>query len=771
MIVSKLLQFYFQFKKLKIKIEDIIDLPMAVNPDIITRHLLAINIGTVAYLFDTNIWTYIIIEGAFHILKYGHYEYSGLTLSLFGSILGSGLGFYKQGYKFGLLGLKIIEKLASKKSIGLSVWSFAGFVQHWMKHAKYNLDLLREAYKNNIEVGNLIFAHHSINLLCATRIILGDNIDEVMKENEIYRNFQIGSKDPFVALNYRVNAQMLLCLKGHTDARGKLDTMDFNEQEVMNDYQKSGILIGVFFLLLVKIKIHYLFGEYADCIPISAELYNLVVKKDIAKGYLHITEANFYSSLSITACYRQAKWWEHGKYMHFIKRNQQQMKLWANNCPENFLHKYLIVEAELAGIKGQFKKAKNLYDQAINSARENGYKQNEAIANERASLLMQNTGNLENMKKYMLEAYHCYMKWGATAKVKDIEKKYPHLVIEYYETGKKASKGEIPFISLDLSTILKASQAISQEIEREKLLNILMNIVVENAGAQKGFLILEHNNNLFVEAEGALEKINKGGFRTIPVSESQKLSPAIILYVKRTKENIVLRDASEEGLFVSDPYILNNKIKSVLCTPVFRQSEMVCILYLENNLLPDAFTPERLEVLNLLSSQAAISLENARLYDEMKKLNEELELKVKERTAELFNMNKKLERSNTELEQFAYIASDDLQEPLRKIIAFGEQLNKKYYPTLEEQGRDYLNRIRNASLRMQALIDDLLTYSRVTTQAKPYSSVDLNQTVKDVISDLELKIELISGRVEADSLPTIEADPTQMRQLFQESHR
>ncbi len=140
---------------------------------------------------------------------------------------------------------------------------------------------------------------------------------------------------------------------------------------------------------------------------------------------------------------------------------------------------------------------------------------------------------------------------------------------------------------------------------------------------------------------------------------------------------------------------------------------------------------------------------------------------LKQSEEALLLLNKSLSQSNQDLQDFAHVASHDLQEPLRKIKAFGERLKEKSYDVLEDQSRDYLERILNAAIRMQSLIDDLLTYSRVTTKAEPNSRIDLSQIVKDVLSDLEVRIEKASGRVETDSLPVIKAEPTQMRQLFQ----
>ncbi len=621
MILMQLLRLYFTLGRRKI--EDIINIPLTTDPEILAYHFLRNSINLVLYFIDANLYSYSVIGGAINVLKYGNYESSPFTLSALGSIIGSGIGLYDQGYRFGETALKLKEKIASVRNRCRIELAFAMMIQHWKGHAKYDLDYYREAYKHGLEEGDLLYSGHAINLLIMTRLMLGDNIDEILEEYGKYKDFLMGSKDPFVAHAYIEKTQQCLCLKGLTDERGRLNSGEFDEEKQIQYYREEKNLLGVYYLSLALISARYLFGKHSECLPFVFELDQLAEKK-IAIGNLHIAEANFYSSLVLTSLYPDAGDGEKKKYEKIIKNNQKKMKIWADNCHENFLHKYLIIEAELAQLKGNLKLSLSLYDQAIKSAHENGYKQNEAIAYERAALLMLRTLNLERAGNYMKEAHYCYKRWGAEAKLKDIEEKYPELISNIMrntsslasvaDTGSNSGSSSSGSRSLDLTTVIKTSQSLSGEIDLGKLLMNIMKLSIENAGAQRGFLILENksDNKLYIEAAGRIEEAAEV-LQSVPVEGNSSFSVSIVNYVNKTGENIVLSDASGDEQFINDPYINKNHPKSILCTPIRYKGITAGILYLENNLTTHAFTPERLELLQILSTQAAISIENSRL--------------------------------------------------------------------------------------------------------------------------------------------------------------
>jgi PAS domain S-box-containing protein len=300
----------------------------------------------------------------------------------------------------------------------------------------------------------------------------------------------------------------------------------------------------------------------------------------------------------------------------------------------NFQHKYDLVEAEKARVLGQQWQAVEYYEKAIAGARENEYLQEEALAYELAAKFYL-AHDLEKMAQiYLQEAIYRYQRWGALAKVKDLELKYSYLFAftsTPFSFRNTINMPQFPSTTttrlstehdsdavLDLATIMKANQAISGEIILEKLLVTLMKIIIQNAGAQVGYLILPHQDRLVIEAVGTIADSTPMQVQSVAVENCQWLSPAIVNYVARTKQSVVLENATRKSNFTNDAYIKQHQPKSVLCMPLINQGKLVSIVYLENNLVTGAFTPDRVEILNLLTSQATISIENARLYAEVR---------------------------------------------------------------------------------------------------------------------------------------------------------
>jgi PAS domain S-box-containing protein len=366
----------------------------------------------------------------------------------------------------------------------------------------------------------------------------------------------------------------------------------------------------------------YLFKNQEEALE-NAQLGEMYKAGSI--GLMKFAEHNFYYSLVLLSQYPKLSKNEQRKCLATVTVNQKQMKKWAEQSPSNFQHKYELVEAEKARVLEQNWQATQRYKQAILGARKNGYIQEEALAYELAAEFYLAAGMEEIAQTYMTKAHYGYTRWQATAKVKDLEEKYPQLLTKPVATNlSRSSVTKTTSIStstrsreaLDLASVMKASQAISGEIMLDKLLASLMKILIENAGAQKGFLILENQGNFLIEASGEVDFDTVTVLQSIPIDNHLPIS--IINYVIRTKDAIVFNDAVREIQNPNDPYIKAHQPKSILCLPLINQGNLISIVYLENNLTTNAFTSERLELLKLLSSQAAISIENATLYTEVR---------------------------------------------------------------------------------------------------------------------------------------------------------
>lgn len=348
----------------------------------------------------------------------------------------------------------------------------------------------------------------------------------------------------------------------------------------------------------------------------------------------------FYDSLTRIAVYSSSSKIQQKRLSRKVQSNQKKFKKWAHHAPMNHLHKFYLVEAERHRVQGSEVVAMDYYKKAIALAKEHEYINEEALAHELAAKFYLALGQDKIAQVYMQDARYCYLHWGATAKVNDLDRRYPQLLPKKSsDRGTLSTRTSTPptttgcrtFSELDFTTVMKASQTLSEEIVLGKLLAKLMRIIIENAGAQKGFLILEIKGKLLIEAEGSVDQDGVTVLQSIPVKSAWEpgdkllISHTIVNYVARTRESVVLSDAANDPKFANCAYIKAHKPKSILCFPLQYQAKLVGIIYLENNLTTDAFTPDRLEVLNLLSSQAAISIENARLYNNLSELNQAFE--------------------------------------------------------------------------------------------------------------------------------------------------
>jgi len=327
------------------------------------------------------------------------------------------------------------------------------------------------------------------------------------------------------------------------------------------------------------------------------------------------------------ACYAKAAQGEKAEILRKVVQNQGKMEIWANHAPMNHRHKYLLVEAERLRILGREMEAFEHYDLAIAEAHKNGYINEEALSFELTAKFWLNKGKDTLARLYMHKAWSSYRQWGALRKVKHLEKKYPDLMKNSDSAVNYIAKGEIAFTcaaaqsrldGIDLVSVIKASQAVSSEILIDELINIFMKVLMENVGAQKGVLMFKQSGGLEVEAYSTLDQeivLSRSG---VPVEDFKDISLEIVEHVDRTMENVVLYDAFREGRFVQDPYIKGNNSRSILCVPIIHKTELTGIIYLENSLSAGVFTIERLEVIKILATQIAISVENAKLFSNLK---------------------------------------------------------------------------------------------------------------------------------------------------------
>jgi len=604
--------------------------------------------------------------------RHGNPPEAALIYANYGILLISVIGDIRSGNIFGELSIALYENSQRSKLEGLLLHFYYGGIWHWKNHLRSETVQRKLLYgirrgidlRENESTGFIIISYYLI------RYFGGYALEEV--EQDYYDYVEVIEK---IGIEYSIH-YFKVCGKATLNLTQEYSRQTFlsigNSEEEENKYLKTWIQLGDAWLpsiaYLVKAISCYIFKNYDQSVCYSHESQKYIKR---CASYLPAPQLNFYSSLAILAHSLACEHGQRDELLEQVNENQERMRVLADICPENFQHKYALVEAEKARVLGENWRAEELYEQAIQGSKKYEFIQEEAIAYERAADFYLSIGRIEIGYLYLRNAHYCYTCWGAKAKTKQLEAEYPHLLIKAsIQADNRNSLTKTTTTNsnntLDLAAVIRASQVLAEEIVLDNLLKKLMHIVIENAGAQKGFLILPFSSNArnaendewAIEAEGRVNPDEITILRSTPINISsvdrthQRLfvSTAIINYVIRTKENIVLSNAVCEGKFTRDPYIVSNKPKSILCVPLVNQSKLQGILYLENNLTTGAFTPNCIETLRLLSSQAAISLKNARLYVELEESNRTLEHKVLERTQELSQTVKVLKATQAELE-------------------------------------------------------------------------------------------------------------------------
>jgi histidine kinase len=535
--------------------------------------------------------------------------------------------------------LKLQDKFNFKflKSMILFMYSS---IHYWKKSARDGIKYLEQVYLEGIESGNLQWASYGIAHYCMRNFYLGENLEKVY---ELYSKYEI----PLLKLKqndtpafFYPPRQTAANLLGKSGDKFKLKGEFWDEDEMIPKLYELKYYGGLSINYTFKLMLLYILNDYKNAYE-TAKMSEAFTEANF--GQMQVTIFYFYYALSIAAIYQNSPEEEKKALMEKLISVKGKFELWAKNCPVNFLNKFLIISAELERINGNDSPALKLYDAAIDAAAKNRYPHEEAISNELAARFSFS----KEMKKagyfYIIEAVRCYRKWGAKAKVEELEKEFPSLLDEISFKEKSngidestGSSSGIDTTSLDIISIIKSMQSISGEILMENLIKELVNILVENAGAQKGILALVKNNELYIEAEKSGEKANIVLTGSIPIDAFENIPHSIVRYTFKTKESIILNNARKESIFVNDPYILKNQPLSIFSIPIVNRQKVIGIIYLENSITTNAFQKKRTDTIKILSSQAAIALENAQavaLQREKDRLDNEMRIAEKLQTS------------------------------------------------------------------------------------------------------------------------------------------
>ncbi len=597
-------------------IESLIELPLMSDPESLATLEVLTKIGPPAFYTDANLLALVTCRAVNLSLERGNCDPSCIAYVWLSMIAGARFGDYETTvYRFGELGHDLVERRGLTRFQARTYMDFGYGVLPWIRHVRAGRDLVRRAFEVASKVGDLTYAAYCGNQLNANLLAAGDPLAEVEREAERGLAFAQKARFGFVVDAIATQLGLIRTLRGLTPTFGSFDDEQFDEARIERHFSENPDLAFVECWYWVrKLQARFFAGDHASTIEASSRAQRLLWT---SISQLETAEYCFYAALAEAASCDTAASGERQLHLNAVAAHHRQLQLWVANCPENFENRAALVGAEIARIQGRDADAMLLYEQAHRSARANGFIHHEALANELAARFYAARGFEKIARVYLQDARHGYLRWGADGKVRQLERLHPHLRDASVPASPTVTFGA-PVQQLDVGTVLKAAQAVSGEIVLDELIKTLLRITVEHAGAERGLLILFPGD----EPRIAAEAMTGRGQVEVTLRQTAAVSPAelpesVLHTVIRTRQSVILNDALAQNPFSADEYMCQKHARSVLCLPLVKQAKLIGVLYLENTLASHVFTPTRISVLELLASQAAISLENARLYNDL----------------------------------------------------------------------------------------------------------------------------------------------------------
>jgi len=673
----------------------------------------------------------------------------------------------------------------------------------WKEHLRTTLKPLMEGYQSGVENGDLEYAAFCKHMYCQHAFFLGKELSALERDFTLH-NEDIQRLRQRIPLGYnRIFHQAALNLMGRAVDPCLLVGEIFDERKEMPRLTESQDRVAVMCILLLKLKLCYLFGRYRDAVQFADLLESY---QESGQSFIGVSRMVAFDSLARLRIWDEVSGPEQRRIMARVQANQGKLKKWTHHAPMNHLHLYDLVEAERQRVLERHEKAAELFDRAIALSKKHEFLIEEALAFELAGEHQLNQGKGSVAKAYLLDARNRYGKWGASAKIQQLDHRYAEQIGRKtrVEDGYPSTTMSMATATItgqepnqNLLSLLQASQNVSGELETPKLLDKILRVLMENVGAEKGFLIYRREEGLEVEAY--LSNLQTESVTTaVPLDRCPHLSPAIVRYVFRTRQNVVLSDAANEGQFIHDPYVTERKPKSILCTAILRFGELVAIVYLENSQATDAFSADRVNLMRLLASQISISLDNAKKHEKLGKAlvaakeSERIKSEFLARTSQKLRspLNSIINMPFATLQQFArgeYLycihcrslfeleAGDciDAQAPCGFCATRGglrQETHQHFTGDHDELFRHLQTVIKSGNALLSA-VNDILDMSKLEAghvQLKP-EVVKVGEVLTDAISTVD---EIASQRRVTFTVPellaeiTLEADKLRLKQIL-----
>ena len=594
-------------------IEELIDLPLMDDPvsrvtmDVLTKLM------PPAFMSDENLACLMSARMVNLSLEYGNSNASCCGYVWFGMVLGSYFGDYQSGFRFSQLGVDLVNKRGLDAFMARVYMNFVNG-NTWTQPIRSSRAFMQHAFEEATRVGDLVYAGHCCHNLVKISLASGETLSHVEREAVIgldfARKLQFGIEVDMITGQLR----LIRLLRGLTSQFTSFNDSEFDEIQFEQRLEANpNLALPACFYWVRKLQAHVWANDYSSALKAAAKAQRLLWT---SRPFFEHAEYHFYAGLAHAASSSVMPTPERAQHLETLAVHCRQLEIWAQYCPENFEDRRALLAAEIARLEDRALDAERLYEDAIRMACENGFIQNEALGNELAARFYA-TRNLASISDfYLRKARDCCLRWGAEGKVRQLEQLHPRLREE--PSGLSATTTmEAPLAGFDVAAVVKIYQTLSGEIVLEKLIETLMVIAVQHAGAERGLLVLPKGDKQLIEAEATTGRDTVMVRLLGTAATPSELPNSVLQYVIRTQDSIILDDTLTQNPFSADPYIHQKRARSMLCLPLVKQAKLIGMLYLENNLASHVFTPARISLLKLLASQAAIALENARLYSEL----------------------------------------------------------------------------------------------------------------------------------------------------------
>lgn len=744
-------------------LEHLSALPRMTRPTSLAAMRVMISVAAAAFTGSPKQFVIIACRMVQISVRDGHCNESSWAYLLLATLVALVLGQYEEGYKLGHFGIQLMEGLGARELLAKNHASMYAGLQQWRGHWRECAEPLERAQHTALEVGDHEFAGNVALVRSWLALFVGEPLDVAQRIQEECLTVAERYKSGYATVCIRTLLRLVLDLRGAPSDHIPVQDDEASRARLL----QSKNLTAVYLLYMRKGLLAWLLGDPLEAIEHFTQARRY---EDSLRGTIVWSEVTYFQSLAILHGWSGAT----ASQRRTFRRNRSKLRAWARQAPFNFQQKLLLIEAEWARIKGRKAEALRLYEQVASVARTNGFTQDAAIAMERAGRYQLELGLERAGRSCLNDALRAYRSWGATAKADALESEL------------KASQGGLPAqpheearpppgTALDMETILTSSRAISEELVLDTLTRKLIRLLIQNAGAERGLLILERDGKLLIEASASIADAGDHAPAGVPLEGDEHVSSGIVNFVVRTGQSVVLHDAAVEGMFVSDPFIAARRPRAVLCAPLINQQRLVAVVYLENNVTSHAFNDERLRLVRILLSQAALSIHNARLYSTLEESNRRLaeyshilEVKVEERTRDLRNKNEELYEALVRLretqnrlvsqEKLASLGAltagiaHELKNPLNFVNNFAQlsaNLTSELASLLSERRSqfapevvseidetvqllsDNLRKIYEHGKRADGIISSMLMHTRVSEA--PHQPTNLNKLVTDSI--------------------------------------